>query len=158
MSGNFIFRTSSLDMVSSPEQLNDYIKVSRPGVWLVLAAVIVLIIGGCVWGIFGTITTTRDVVTVVQGGEATCYVSIEDAKNITPGMEVNVGDSTGFIVSVSTESMEVTTDFNNYVQYLGGLKVGERIVPVKVRTTAPDGMYMAQIVLETISPVSFLVN
>ncbi len=158
MSGNFIFRTSSLDMVSSPEQLNDYIKVSRPGVWLVLAAVIVLIIGGCVWGIFGTITTTRDVVTVVQGGDATCYVSIEDAKNIAPGMEINVGDSTGVIVSVSTESMEVTTDFNNYVQYLGGLTVGEQIVPVKVRTTAPDGMYMAQIVLETISPVSFLVN
>ena len=44
-----LFRKSSIDRVSSPEQLNDYIKVTNPGVWLVLAAVIVLLMGACVW-------------------------------------------------------------------------------------------------------------
>ncbi len=48
MSSNTIFRKASLDRVLSPEQLNDYIKISRPSVWLILGTVIVLLIGVCV--------------------------------------------------------------------------------------------------------------
>ncbi len=44
-----IFREKSMERVSSPEQLNDYIKVTNPGIWLTLAAVIVLLIGFIVW-------------------------------------------------------------------------------------------------------------
>ncbi len=43
-----LFRKSSIERVSSPEQLNDYIKVSNPGVWMILAAIIALLIGVCV--------------------------------------------------------------------------------------------------------------
>ena len=41
-----LFRKSSIDRVSSPEQLNSYIRVSNPGVWLVLAAVVLLLTAG----------------------------------------------------------------------------------------------------------------
>jgi len=37
-----IFRKKSLDRISSPEQLNDYIRVANPGIWMILAAVIIL--------------------------------------------------------------------------------------------------------------------
>ena len=47
-----IFRKKSLDRISSPEQLNDYIRVANPGIWMILAAVIILLAGVCVWGIF----------------------------------------------------------------------------------------------------------
>lgn len=50
-----IFRQKSLDRVSSPERLNDYIRVTRPSVWLVLAAVILLLTGMIVWSITGTV-------------------------------------------------------------------------------------------------------
>ncbi|MFQ8637890.1 MAG: hypothetical protein ACLR94_06765 [Acutalibacteraceae bacterium] len=43
-----LFRKSSIERVSSPEQLNDYIKVTNSGVWLVLAAVIMLLVGTCI--------------------------------------------------------------------------------------------------------------
>ena len=33
-----IFRRESLDRVESPEQLDAYIKVSHPKVWLIMAA------------------------------------------------------------------------------------------------------------------------
>ena len=33
-----IFRKKSLDRISSPEQLNDYIRVANPGIWMILAA------------------------------------------------------------------------------------------------------------------------
>ena len=48
-----VFRQKSMDKITSPEQMNDYIRVSNPSVWMVLAAVIVLLLGVCVWGAFG---------------------------------------------------------------------------------------------------------
>ena len=50
---NDLFRKSAIDRVSSPDQLNDYIKVVPPGVWLIVAAVIVVLAG-----ILGFLATT----------------------------------------------------------------------------------------------------
>ena len=50
-----VFRQKSIDRVSSPEQLNDYIKVTTPSVWLVLIAVILLLVGMLAWSVFGTV-------------------------------------------------------------------------------------------------------
>ncbi len=52
---NSIFRKKSLDRVTSPEELNDYMRVTSPGVWLIMAAAILLLTGMLIWGIFGTI-------------------------------------------------------------------------------------------------------
>ena len=41
--------------VGSPEELNDYIRVSSPAVWIVLAVVIALLLGALVWAVFGTV-------------------------------------------------------------------------------------------------------
>ena len=54
-----IFRQKSLDKVSSPEHLNDYIRVTTPSVWLVLAALVVLLVGMLAWSIFGTVEATE---------------------------------------------------------------------------------------------------
>ncbi len=62
-----IFRKKSLERVSSPEQLNDYIRVTTPSVWLVLIAVILLLVGLLAWSVFGTVnvnTTTGEAMTV----------------------------------------------------------------------------------------------
>ena len=45
-----LFRKKSVDKVSSPEQLNEYIRVANPGVWMVLAAIVILLAGVVVWG------------------------------------------------------------------------------------------------------------
>ncbi|MBR1659625.1 MAG: hypothetical protein IJ705_04850 [Oscillospiraceae bacterium] len=41
--------------VGSPEELNDYIRVSSPAVWIVLAVVIALLLGALAWAVFGTV-------------------------------------------------------------------------------------------------------
>ena len=53
-----IFRQKSIDRVSSPEQLNDYIRVTTPSVWLVLIAIILLLVGMLAWSVFGTVEAT----------------------------------------------------------------------------------------------------
>ena len=50
-----IFRQKSIDRVSSPEQLNDYIRVTTPTVWLVLLALVILLLGMLTWSVFGTV-------------------------------------------------------------------------------------------------------
>ena len=55
-----IFRQKSIDKVSSPEKLDDYIRVTKPSVWMTLAAVGVLLVGTIVWGIFGELTIHDD--------------------------------------------------------------------------------------------------
>ena len=47
-----LFREKSLERIASPEQLNAYIRVSTPSVWLLLAAVVILLAGVCVWGVW----------------------------------------------------------------------------------------------------------
>jgi len=54
MSGS-VFRKKSLERISSPEQLNDYIRVSTPSLWIALIATLLLLAGAIIWGILGSI-------------------------------------------------------------------------------------------------------
>ena len=44
-----LFRKESMERISSPEKLDDYLHVTTPAVWLVLAAAILLLAGLFAW-------------------------------------------------------------------------------------------------------------
>ena len=50
-----LFRKNSMEQITSPEQLNDYLRVTSPAVWVVLVAVILLLAGFLVWASFANI-------------------------------------------------------------------------------------------------------
>ncbi|AET69241.1 hypothetical protein Desor_3779 [Desulfosporosinus orientis DSM 765] len=52
---NNIFRKSSLERLSSPERLNEYIKITSPGIWSVLLGCLALLIAVVFWGFYGSI-------------------------------------------------------------------------------------------------------
>ena len=54
-SNNGIFREKSIDRVTGPESLNDYIRVTSPSVWVALLALVVLLVGLLAWSVFGRI-------------------------------------------------------------------------------------------------------
>lgn len=56
-----LFRKSSLDKLSNPEQLDRAITISKPMSWLALIGVVLIIITTIIWSIFGTIPTTTTV-------------------------------------------------------------------------------------------------
>ena len=66
-----LFRKDSMDRISSPEQLNDYLHVTNPTVWVVLAAVIILLAGMLVWGFFAQIDSFASGTAKVEGGTMT---------------------------------------------------------------------------------------
>lgn len=54
-----IYRKSSLDKLSNPEQLDRMIKISSPLSWLALIAVLLIIVATVVWSIIGELPTTE---------------------------------------------------------------------------------------------------
>lgn len=55
MEGSELFRKKSIERVSTPEKLNDYIRVTTPSVWAVLIATVILMVGILAWGVFGRV-------------------------------------------------------------------------------------------------------
>lgn len=153
-----IFRKKSVDRMSSPEQLNDYIKVTNPGVWMALAAIVVLLIGVCVWGFFGKLETKLNVVAVSEKGETVCYVKEEDISSVKESMSVRVDGESCRIVSVGREPVAVSEDMSEYAVHVGDLHIGEWVYEVRIDCDISDGVYKAQIVIGSVSPLYFVFN
>ncbi|HIS98562.1 MAG TPA: hypothetical protein IAD42_11360 [Candidatus Scatomorpha pullistercoris] len=139
---NKLFRQKSIDRVSSPEALNDYVKVSSPGVWIVLAAVVVLLIGACVWGVFGRLETTVPALVVSEAGETACVYDSSLSAEVQIGMSVRAGGQEFEITGVSTR----------------GFEAGRHVCVSELNGSMADGVYEAEIVIESIAPASFLWN
>ena len=153
-----LFRKKSLDKVSSPEQLNEYIKVANPGVWMVLAAIVILLIGVVVWGFIGHLDTTLPTAIVCENNEAVSYVKEENIGKIAPGMIIRVGDKEYTISEIPAQPVRVDGSFSDYAVHASGLTSGEWVYAVKLDGSFTDGVYKAEIVIESISPISFILN
>lgn len=133
-----IFRKKSLDKVKSPETLDDYIRVSNPGVWLLLVSVIVLLAGAAVWGFFGQIETTVRATVTVEDGTATGFIADEE---ISAGMTVRLSGCEYAVASASS-----------------GGETGRLFCSFTFAAPLPDGTYEAEIVTGSVRPLSFVFN
>lgn len=93
--------------MSSPEQLDDYIHVSNPSVWMVLGAILLLIVAGIVWASVGTIAETAPAA-VVSDGDSTvvCYVDQNRASEVSAGDELQVETSSGTVTGIVTAILD----------------------------------------------------
>ena len=135
-----LFRKKSLDKVKSPENLDDYIQVSNPGVWLLLISVIILLAGACVWGIFGHIDSTVETSVRADNETLVCFVANDAISSVQEGMTVKFNGFEAIIAEIGTN------EENGYVCAL------------KSDLTIPDGSYEGIIVTKNIKPLSFIMN
>ena len=101
MENKEVFRKSNLERISSPEKMNDYIKVINPSVVIMLAALGLLLLGGLAWGLMGNIPLTENLSGAFYASEEqgrcdkmAAVVSVETAAELKTGMEVQVSPST----------------------------------------------------------------
>ena len=153
-----LFRKKSVDKVSSPEQLNEYIRVANPGVWMVLAAIVILLAGIIVWGFIGHLDTTLPTAVVCENGEAVIYVKEADIEKVGVGMTVRVGDKEYAVSKIPAEPCRVDGTMSEYAIYLSGLTEGEWVYVVSLNGDFTDGVHKAEIVIESITPISFILN
>ena len=146
--------------VNSPEQLNQYIRLSNPGVWILLLAIVVLLVGVCIWGYFGKIDTKLKTVVVSDNNSSYLYVKEEDVLKIKDGMQVqlNNNDATLEIVDIEETPEKVTEDMDEYARHLGNLQIGEWVYKCKLNKSVKEGTYSANVIIESIAPMTFITN
>jgi len=139
MGQSTLYRKTSMERIQSPEQLNDYLRVTNPSVWVILAAVVLILAGALLWGSFAYIDSFVTGIAEVKSGVMT--VSFEDeamAKNVEAGMNVTVGDTCAPIVSVGRAS-----DGRLFAQ---------------AETTLADGSYQARVSYRQTQVLELLFN
>ncbi len=121
-----LFRKESIQRISSPEQLDDYIHVSNPSIWIVITALLVLIAGSIVWMVTSTLETNVSTYAVKEkDGVFTAYISPDKVAAITPGTKVTLGGGAGSIKGVQPAPLSYTEARSllpsDYVAYALGL-------------------------------------
>ncbi|MBR4539843.1 MAG: hypothetical protein IKO52_13520 [Clostridia bacterium] len=154
-----LFREKSLEAVESPESLNDYLRVTSPGIWLVMASVIVLLIGGILWGIFGHIRTTADFAVAVTPEKSVCYVTYDAIDKVMARGVIRV-QGTDYPLRTDAEcDMDfIGEDISPRVLLAGNLKIGDLVIQVPVITDLDEGYYTGEVVTEDLQPISLLLQ
>ena len=131
-----IFRKEALDTISSPEQLTSYLRVTTPGIWVVLIAVILILAGIFVWAAVGTLETTEKVTVIVEDNEA--LVISNGGSEIRQGMILRVSGAETKIVYVEKDEYGRSTG--------------------RADISLADGTYEGTIVVEQTKPIEFLLR
>ena len=121
-----IFREGAVDRVTSPEKINDYIHVTTPKVWITLAMMILVIVGGLIWAGMTTVDSFMAGTAEVSNGIMT--VTVEESEKtveLATGMQVVVGDTRTAITSIGTNP--------------------DGVAFATAQTTLPDGSYNVRI-------------
>ena len=147
-----------MNRVNSPEQLNQYIKLSNPGVWVILAAIIILLIGVCIWGLFGKIDNKLKTVVIVDNYIANCYIKEDDITKVENGMKLEINDNFYEINFIDEKPKKVDDSFSDYIIKAGNLKYGEWVYKCGLNTMLPNGVYSGDIIIESIAPSTFIIN
>ena len=158
-----LFRQKSMDHISSPEELHDYMRVTSPKLWMLLSAIIVLLVGFIIYASTAkmenimpirVIAESGDRADPAEGGDVSgrdtlyyCNLPYSMKEVVSTGMTVRLGSERGHIdlMSIVNDSEDseavmliITMDNPNY--------------------SLPNGEYDADLILESTTPISFLWN
>ena len=151
---NQLFRKKSIERISSPEQLHDYMRVTSPRLWMLLSAILVLLAGFLIYASTATMENTLPIQVHVEteetgnenGTEKSTVVYAElplSYKDIvSSGMDVRLADDRGKVAFI----------------YSDDDSVGMMIQMEKENVNYRDGVYEGQLVVESTTPISFLWN
>lgn len=154
-----IFREKSLKKIASPEQMNDYIRVSSPSVWMVLTAVIVLLAGVCVWGMFGHLDTAVQTGGVCADGRLTVLVGEEDHGKIRENAVISVDGVEYAVAEITNAPIRVDDQIDPYVVHLAGFTEGDWVYRLYADVPGlADGVYAASVITERVRPLDFVLN
>jgi len=133
-----LFRKKDMARISSPEDLTGYLRVTSPGMWIILGAVIALLVGVLTWAAVVVLEPTVDATAVVSDHTAQIVASGQGADALEAGMPLRIASQEFVIASV------------DYVEYGRATAYAE--------VSLPDGSYGATIVVEQTRPIEFLLE
>lgn len=155
--GNQLFRKKSLDRISSPEELHDYMRVTSPRLWMILSAILVLVAGFIAYASTTTMESTVPVKVLLESYEGTNEEEgdwrITSVTGTWPASQKDM-IATGMKLRLLNETGKVSLIINNAED--------EDLIVLyemdKQGIYIPDGEYDAVLVTESRTPISFLWN
>ncbi len=153
-----IFRKESLNRISSPEELDNYIKVTNGGIWVLLLGLCIVMVGVILWAFLGSIPETvlyKGISHISDDGETKVYlfVPMSQGRRITEGMQVQVspdyapreeyGYAYGVVSYVGTDPVivEDLIDVFGSLQLLSGIFPQGNPVEIRVSLIKDQGRY-----------------
>ena len=134
-----LLKKENVERVSSPEQLSDYLHVTTPAIWVVLAAVILLLASLFVWSGVTALESFAAGEAEVHSGVLTLrFDDAEKAANVEVGMNVKVGNLTAPVLTVGSD--------------------GEGKPIAAANVDLPDGSYEAKVSYKSTQIIAMLFN
>lgn len=134
-----VYSKQALDRMSSPEAMNDYLHVTKPTVWIALAAVVLILVGAIVWAGFASVNSYATGTATVSDGVMTIELDHTGFEHY-----VDVGQK------VSASGTETTVDGVNVRK--------DGSVIVTAHTDLSDGSYDAQVAYRETQILDILFN
>lgn len=140
----------------SAEELNDYIRVTTPSVWIILLAVGTFVLGLVVWSLTANLVTSVPAAAVSDQNGSRLFVNADSVKDIKSGTKVIINEQEYSVMSVSDHEVTASSVMNEYERSLISAKADDPVCTCMIKEELPAGDYNAMIVTGTDKPISFL--
>ena len=162
--GSSIFNKRATEKLRSPDDLDKYVRVTNPSVWVILLAIIVLLVGLFAWGVFGSVSTTVSTSAVDVKGKVVAFIPVDKVVGVDAGDAAIVEGNRLTITDVSRTPLSrdeatkvVGSDYLAYSlvkddwMYMITIDPGDAAL-------AQDVPLRASIVTESTSPISLILS
>lgn len=127
-----LFRKKSLDKISEPDQLTDYLRVSKPMVWLLLAAILVALAGLVSWSFIGTVDITAGGYAIVSDGQATVMLADNENYRLEENMKFTLDGKEETVARIEVNDFKMAVGYAEV-----SAQNGEYPVSVVVKSSRP---------------------
>lgn len=138
-----IFREGYTDRLSSTEQLDSYIKILNPKLWILLTVMIIVMAYLAMWSYTENRSVRIPTACSAENGEILVYISENDKAGL-----VQLGDSIalyvddvdkcyGDLISISDKPTEIQDDADRYFIHLANVAENECGITANALLTAP---------------------
>ena len=153
-----LFRKKSLEHISSPQDLHDYMRVTSPRLWMILAVILALLVGFIIFAATATMENTINIKVKVECVDDLQQYGPDDSNTkittvtaelphsklniLDVGMELRLGDERGTIdyFGASEDQQKLYVLFGMEHDY----------IPLR------NAEYDAELVLESTTPINYL--
>ena len=162
-SGSSIFNKRAAEQLQSPDDLDKYVRVTNPSVWIILLATVALVFGLLAWGIFGTVSSSVNTMGVVLDDQVMCFLSPDQIADIQEGSEAYLENQRTTIRSISAipvsrdEAQELLkSDYLTASLFQGDWAYVVQLEPVGSGTLRSGIPIDVSITTERVAPISFI--
>lgn len=153
-----LFRQKSLEKMSSPEKIDALVKVVNPGIWILLTAIVLVILGAVVWGVFGSIRTEIDLAFESEAGETVFYLTEEDIDAVAIGSPVTVDGKEGIVIRISPRPVQAAELMDEYMLHMNGFAYDTWVYEAASELRTTPGVHRAKIITDAFSPIDLILG